>query len=127
MKTTLKKNSVVTGIEPTTSGLLDQCSRSDNHAPLVEVSLMMVFNRNRSQVFTYKCGPSAMSSSPRSCSSSRYHEVNKKAVSIGQKTYFLGYKYTNEIHSKFKNVRKPKNVNVLLILIRFVSRFYNFL
>jgi len=27
--------------------------------------LMMVFNRNRSQVFTSKCGPSAMSSSPR--------------------------------------------------------------
>jgi len=47
----------------------------------VEVSLMMVFNRNRSQVFTSKCGPSAMSSSPRSSSSSRYHEVNKKEVS----------------------------------------------
>jgi len=30
--------------------------------------LMMVFNRNRSQVFTSKCGPSAMSSSPRSSS-----------------------------------------------------------
>jgi len=30
----IKKNSVVTGIEPTTSGLLDQRrSRSDNQAP----------------------------------------------------------------------------------------------
>jgi len=38
----------------------------------------MVFERNRSQVFTSKCGPSAMSSSS---SSSRYHEVNKKEVS----------------------------------------------
>jgi len=42
---------------------------------------MLVFNRNRSQVFASKCGPSAMSSSPRSSSSSRYHEVNKKEVS----------------------------------------------
>jgi len=32
-------------------------------------SLMMVFNRNRSQVFNSKCGPSAISSSP---TSSRY-------------------------------------------------------
>jgi len=40
-----------------------------------------VFNRNRSQVFTSKCGPSAMSSSPRSSSPTRYHEVNKKEVS----------------------------------------------
>jgi len=30
---------------------------------------MMAFNRNRSQVFKSKCGPSAMSSSPRSYSS----------------------------------------------------------
>jgi len=29
-------------------------------------SLMMIFNRNRSHFFTSKCGPSAMSSSPRS-------------------------------------------------------------
>jgi len=30
----IKKNSVVTGIEPTKSGLLDQrCSRLDNQAP----------------------------------------------------------------------------------------------
>jgi len=34
----------------------------------------------RSQVFTSKCDPSAMSSSPRSSSSSRYHKVNKKEV-----------------------------------------------
>jgi len=33
------------------------------------------------QVFSSKCGPSAMSTSPRSSSSSRYHEVNKKEVS----------------------------------------------
>jgi len=33
---------------------------------------MMVFNRNRSQVFTSKCGPSAISLSPRPYSSSRY-------------------------------------------------------
>jgi len=32
------------------------------------IKLMMVFNRNRSQVFTLNCGPSAMSSSPRSSS-----------------------------------------------------------
>jgi len=50
-------------------------------ASLVEVSLMMVFNRNRSLVFTSKCGTSAMSSSPRSSSSPRYHEFNKKEVS----------------------------------------------
>jgi len=50
-------------------------------ACLVEVSLMSVFNRNRSQVFTSKCGPSAMSSPPGSSSSSRYHEVDKKEVS----------------------------------------------
>jgi len=31
--------------------------------------------------FSSKCGPSAMSTSPRSSSSSRYHEVNKKEVS----------------------------------------------
>jgi len=31
--------------------------------------------------FTSKCGPSAMSSSPRSSTSSRYHEVNEKDVS----------------------------------------------
>jgi len=31
---------------------------------------MMVFNRNLSQVFTSKCGPMAMSSSPRSSSGS---------------------------------------------------------
>jgi len=31
--------------------------------------------------FFSKCGPSAMSTSPRSSSSSRYHEVNKKEVS----------------------------------------------
>jgi len=30
------------------------------------------------QVFSSKCGPSAMSTSPRSSSSSRYHEVNRK-------------------------------------------------
>jgi len=35
---------------------------------LLDISLKMVFNRNRSQVFTSKCGPSAMSSSPRSSS-----------------------------------------------------------
>jgi len=45
---------------------------------------MMVFNRNRSQAFSSKCGPSAMSTSPRSSSSSRYHEVNKKEVSRNQ-------------------------------------------
>jgi len=39
---------------------------------LLEVSLIMVFNGNRSQVFTSKCGPSAMPSSPRS-SSCVYH------------------------------------------------------
>jgi len=33
------------------------------------------------EVFSSKCGPSAMSTSPRSSSSSRYHEVNKKEVS----------------------------------------------
>jgi len=32
-------------------------------------------------IFSSKCGPSAMSTSPRSSSSSRYHEVNKKEVS----------------------------------------------
>jgi len=31
-----------------------------------QISLMMVFNRNRTQVFSSKCGPSAMSTSPRS-------------------------------------------------------------
>jgi len=40
----------------------------------------MVFNRNRSQVFTAKCAANAMLS-PRYFSSSRYHEVNKKEVS----------------------------------------------
>jgi len=39
-------------------------------ACLVEVSLMMFFNRNRSQVFTSKCGLSAMSPSPRSSKAS---------------------------------------------------------
>jgi len=34
-----------------------------------------------SQVFTPTCGPSAMSSSPRFSSSSRYHVFNKKKVS----------------------------------------------
>jgi len=43
---------------------------------------MMVFNRNQSQVFTSKCGPSAMSSSPRSSSSSWYHEVNNEVSRI---------------------------------------------
>jgi len=43
--------------------------------------LKAIINRNRSQVFTSKCGPSAMSSSPRSSSSSMYHEDNKKEVS----------------------------------------------
>jgi len=38
--------------------------------------------------FTSKCGPSAMSSSPRSSSSSRYHEVNKKEVSKKQNIVF---------------------------------------
>jgi len=41
------------------------------HSTRVEISLMMVFNRNRSQVFTSKWGPSAMSSSPRSSSDYR--------------------------------------------------------
>jgi len=35
------------------------------------------------------CGPSAMSSSPRSSSSSRYHEVNKKEVVWSQENTFL--------------------------------------
>jgi len=39
---------------------------------------MTVFNRNRSHVFTSKYGLNAMSSSPKSSSSSRYHDVNKK-------------------------------------------------
>jgi len=34
--------------------------------PKTVIRPMMVFNRNRSQVFTSKCGPSAMPSSPRS-------------------------------------------------------------
>jgi len=43
---------------------------------------------------TSKCSPSAMSSSPRSSSSSRYHEVNKKEVSrinlyVTQHNYYL--------------------------------------
>jgi len=38
----IKKNSVVTGIEPTTSGLLDQRrSRSDNQAPAAVSTLMV--------------------------------------------------------------------------------------
>jgi len=37
----IKKNSVVTGIEPTTSGLLDQRrSRSNNQAPLLRRDLV---------------------------------------------------------------------------------------
>jgi len=38
------------------------------------------------QVFTSKCGLSAMSSSPRSSSSSGYREVNKKEVSRNDQT-----------------------------------------
>jgi len=37
--------------------------------------------------FFAKCGPSAISSSPRSSSSSRYHEVNRQEVSYNLYTY----------------------------------------
>jgi len=57
---------------------------------LYVTSLMMVFNRNRSKVTAFKCGPSAMLSSPMSSSSSRYHGVNKKEVSRTY-TYLLLY------------------------------------
>jgi len=43
------------------------------------IGQIMFMGHHRSQVFTSKCGPSAMSWSPRSSSSSRYHEVNKKS------------------------------------------------
>jgi len=43
---------------------------------------MMVFNRNRSEVLTSKCGPSAMSSYPRFCNSSNYHEVSRVRIYV---------------------------------------------
>jgi len=39
-----------------------------------DVISLMVFNRNWSQVFTSKCGPGGMSSSPRSSSTTKFQE-----------------------------------------------------
>jgi len=52
---------------------------------------MMGFNRNRAQVFTSKCSPSAMSSSPRCSSSSRYHDVNKNEVKSNNTSDFYSF------------------------------------
>jgi len=70
---------------------------------------IITLKRNRSQVFTSKCGPSAMSSSPRSSSSSRYHEVNMKEVSrmswlTDLRNNILKYwirNYANDVEARF--------------------------
>jgi len=59
-------------------------------AGLEEVSLMVVFNRNRSQVFSSKCGPSAMSASPRSSSLGYIKSMTVwDIVACGKKISFL--------------------------------------
>jgi len=55
--------------------------------PLIFLRLMMVFNRYRSQVFTSKCGPSAMSSSPGSSISIALEQgavavINRKRIHL---------------------------------------------
>jgi len=58
---------------------------------------MMVFNRNRAQVFASKCGPSAMSSSPRSSSPKMQFE----------KYRFEYFAQTTEIHLNPRYREKP--------------------
>jgi len=57
--------------------------------------LMIVFDRNRSQVFTSKCGLIG-----RSSSSSRYHEVNKRE---GRDTG-ISVNHTDKIYLVIKSV-----------------------